>query len=64
MTQPMQPQQAQPHDQQVALRAYERWVRRGRPLGDGTQDWLAACAELEMEQARKAYEIDVAIFDE
>lgn len=64
MTQSMQTRQALPHDQQVALRAYERWIQRGRPLSDGTQDWLAACAELATEQQRKAYEIAVAIFDE
>jgi hypothetical protein len=30
----------------IARRAYEIWESRGRPEGDGNQDWDAALAEL------------------
>jgi hypothetical protein len=32
--------------EEIARRAYELWEARGRPAGDGTQDWEAAVAEL------------------
>lgn len=32
--------------EEIARRAYEIWESRGRPAGDGTQDWDAAVAEL------------------
>jgi hypothetical protein len=32
--------------EEVARRAYEIWESRGRPEGDGSQDWDAALAEL------------------
>ena len=32
--------------EEIARRAYELWEARGRPAGDGTQDWDAAVAEL------------------
>lgn len=32
--------------EEIARRAYEIWESRGRPVGDGTQDWDAAVAEL------------------
>lgn len=38
-----------PDDQlrhQVAQAAYFRWVQRGRPPGDGSEDWLAAEADI------------------
>ena len=31
---------------EIARRAYEIWESRGRPAGDGSQDWDAALAEL------------------
>jgi hypothetical protein len=31
---------------EVARRAYEIWEARGRPEGDGSEDWDAALAEL------------------
>lgn len=35
----------------IAARAYEKWVRRGRPMGqDAAQDWFAARADLEQER--------------
>lgn len=37
--------------EEIARRAYEIWESRGRPAGDGTQDWDAAVAEL-MSQRR------------
>lgn len=35
-----------PTDSEIAERAYNRWVARGRPIGDGREDWYAAEAEL------------------
>jgi hypothetical protein len=38
-------------EQLIAQRAYEKWQRRGCPMGqDGAQDWYAARAELEQER--------------
>jgi hypothetical protein len=51
-------------EEQIAARAYERWVRRGRPSGDGAEDWFVARAEIEAELARKDHDREVAIFDE
>jgi hypothetical protein len=46
--QPSQPQQGQvkiPHEK-VAMRAYEKWVKRGRPQGNPDHDWYEAEKEL------------------
>ena len=40
-----------PHDK-IAMRAYEKWIKRGRPQDSGEQDWLEAEAELRVEQTR------------
>jgi hypothetical protein len=40
-----------PHEK-IAVRAYEKWVQRGRPHGTDKQDWLEAEAELRAEYAR------------
>ena len=40
-----------PHEK-VAMRAYERWCKRGRPCGTDKQDWMEAEAELRAELAR------------
>jgi hypothetical protein len=53
----------EPLEQQIAARAHERWIRRGRPPGDGTEDWFAARAELREERARKAHDEEIAIYD-
>ena len=38
-------------EQLIAMRAYEKWQRRGCPMGqDAAQDWYAARAELEQER--------------
>jgi len=37
------------HDNMIAERAYNRWLARGCPLGDGLEDWFAARAELQSE---------------
>jgi hypothetical protein len=34
------------------MRAYEKWVKRGRPHGTSDQDWMEAEAELKAEYAR------------
>jgi Protein of unknown function (DUF2934) len=40
-----------PHER-IAMRAYEKWVQRGRPQGTALQDWIEAEAELVKEVAR------------
>jgi hypothetical protein len=40
-----------PHEK-IAMRAYEKWVKRGRPHGTDLQDWVEAEAELRAEMAR------------
>jgi hypothetical protein len=40
-----------PHDK-IALRAYEKWVKRGRKDGNDVQDWVEAEAELRTELTR------------
>jgi hypothetical protein len=42
-----------PHER-IALRAYEKWVKRGRPAGTDVQDWIEAEAELRAEIAAAA----------
>lgn len=37
---------AAPSTEQIGVRAYEIWLRKGRPLGQDTQNWLEAEAEL------------------
>ena len=52
-----------PLEQQIAMRAHQRWIRRGCPQSDGAEDWFAARAELEEEQARKAHDEEIAIYE-
>ncbi|HTU92115.1 MAG TPA: DUF2934 domain-containing protein [Gemmataceae bacterium] len=40
-----------PHEK-IAMRAYEKWIKRGRPPGTGMEDWLEAESELKTEMAR------------
>ena len=40
------PISAAPSTEQISKRAYEIWMRKGRPLGQDTQNWLEAEAEL------------------
>jgi hypothetical protein len=40
-----------PHEK-IAMRAYEKWVKRGRPQGTAEQDWMEAENELKAEYAR------------
>jgi hypothetical protein len=40
-----------PHEK-IAMRAYEKWCRRGRPHGTDKQDWLEAEQELRGEATR------------
>jgi hypothetical protein len=40
-----------PHEK-IAMRAYEKWCKRGRPNGTHQQDWYEAEAELRAEMAR------------
>jgi hypothetical protein len=37
-------------DERIAELAYQKWVERGQPISDGTEDWFAARAELEHEE--------------
>ncbi len=51
---PATPQPAQasiPHDK-ICQRAYEKWVKRGRPHGSDWKDWIEAEAELRSEMNR------------
>jgi hypothetical protein len=38
----------------IAERAYKRWLSRGRPMGDGLEDWFAAQAELLAETPKRS----------
>ena len=40
------------HDK-IAMRAYEKWCKRGCPHGTDKQDWYDAETEVRMEQARQ-----------
>jgi hypothetical protein len=40
-------------DEAIAKRAYEIWEARGRPQGDGTDDWQLAKKQLQAEARRK-----------
>ena len=40
-----------PHEK-IAMRAYEKWCKRGRPHGTDRQDWLEAETELKAEMGR------------
>ncbi len=40
-----------PHEK-IAMRAYEKWCKRGRPHGTDKQDWIEAEAELRAEMSR------------
>jgi hypothetical protein len=42
-----------PHEK-IAMRAFEKWCKRGQPQGTDLQDWLEAEAELRAEFARTA----------
>jgi hypothetical protein len=48
---PTTPSVKVPHDK-IAMRAYEKWCKRGRPTGTQQQDWLEAEAELRAEMNR------------
>ena len=41
------------HDK-IAMRAYQKWVKRGCPQGTDKQDWLEAEAELKAEIAKNS----------
>jgi hypothetical protein len=43
----------QPSESEIAQRAYQRWIERGCPSGDGREDWFAAEAELRATQTRR-----------
>ncbi|HLJ96214.1 MAG TPA: DUF2934 domain-containing protein [Gemmataceae bacterium] len=40
-----------PHEK-IAMRAYEKWCKRGRPQGTDKQDWIEAENELRAEMMR------------
>jgi hypothetical protein len=50
-TNPTTPSVKVPHDK-IAMRAYEKWCKRGRPNGTHQQDWFEAEAELRAEMSR------------
>ena len=51
LAQPMSASGKVPHDK-IAMRAYEKWMKKGCKHGNHTQDWLEAEAELRDEHAR------------
>ncbi|HEY7152956.1 MAG TPA: DUF2934 domain-containing protein [Gemmataceae bacterium] len=38
--------------EKIAMRAYEKWLKRGRPQGTEMQDWIEAENELKGEMMR------------
>ena len=42
-----------PHEK-IAMRAYEKWCKRGQPQGTDKQDWMEAEAELRAEMLRSS----------
>ena len=38
--------------EKIAMRAYEKWLKRGKPQGTEMQDWLEAEIELKAEMSR------------
>jgi hypothetical protein len=50
-TTPTMPSVKLPHEK-IAMRAFEKWCKRGRPHGTEKQDWLEAEAELRAEMNR------------
>lgn len=46
-----QAQTGQPTYDQIAKRAYEKWLKRGRPQGTQMQDWFEAEQELKKEMS-------------
>ena len=38
--------------EKIAMRAYEKWCKRGRPHGSDKQDWVEAEIELKAEMNR------------
>ena len=42
-----------PHEK-IAMRAYEKWCKRGCPHGQDQQDWIEAETELRVEYTRNA----------
>jgi hypothetical protein len=42
-----------PHEK-IAMRAYEKWCKRGKPPGSDLQDWMEAEAELRSETMRSS----------
>jgi hypothetical protein len=50
MTPPASPVKV-PHEK-IAMRAYEKWVQKGRRHGTHMQDWLEAERELQAEISR------------
>jgi hypothetical protein len=45
------PVQAKIPHEKIAMRAYEKWCKRGRPCGSDKQDWMEAETELRREMA-------------
>lgn len=52
LTQPTNTPQTPIPQEKIAQRAYEKWIKRGRPQGTEMQDWLEAEGELKSEMSR------------
>ena len=42
----MEPSRPENIHAQIAIRAYQRWEKRGRPIGSPEEDWVQAEEEL------------------
>jgi Protein of unknown function (DUF2934) len=51
-TQPSTSSTVRVPQEKIAMRAYEKWCKRGRPQGTDKQDWIEAESELRAELAR------------
>ena len=49
--QPVTPSVKIPHEK-ICMRAYEKWIQKGRPQGSHLQDWYEAEVELRQEYTR------------
>jgi len=52
-TAPTNTQVKVPHEK-IAMRAYDKWCKRGKPQGTDKQDWIEAETELRTEMMRTA----------
>lgn len=52
LAQPTQAPMASISQEKIAMRAYEKWLKRGQPQGTEMLDWMEAESELRSEMSR------------